>query len=274
MNRQVYTIAGVLTALVIMVFLGLAYHYRDVDLKHTRAELAELQSALMTNRLQLTNLQAVLTENLERVAKLEQERAAATKAQKSIEEEMRAALDSKEVTISELQGQLKVNIIDRVLFDSGEAVLKAEGETILQKVAKVLAQHTNRLVHVAGHTDNVPIRPAAWNRFPTNWELSTARATAAVRFLTEKAGISPTRVGAVGYGEFHPVASNSTAEGRAKNRRIEIVVLPESIVPKQLLTPPTTSPGHPAGTATTNAPTPPTTAPTNAVPVPPGPASE
>jgi chemotaxis protein MotB len=89
----------------------------------------------------------------------------------------------------------------------------------------VLASHTNRQIHVIGHTDDVPIR----RRFVSNWELSTARATAAVRFLQEKAAVDPTRLGALGYGEFHPVAPNTSAEGRAKNRRIEIVVLPEEL---------------------------------------------
>jgi chemotaxis protein MotB len=81
-----------------------------------------------------------------------------------------------------------------------------------------------------GHTDNVPIRPAARKRFPSNWELSTARATAAVRFLTEEAGIDPRRLGAVGYGEFRPVADNATPEGRAHNRRIAITILSDEMV--------------------------------------------
>jgi chemotaxis protein MotB len=115
------------------------------------------------------------------------------------------------------------------MFDSGEAELKPAGAAVLRKVAGVLAQHPNIKVHVIGHTDNVPIRAAARNRFPSNWELSTARATAAVRFLTETAGVDPRRLGAVGYGEFRPVADNATAEGRARNRRIAIVILSEEL---------------------------------------------
>jgi chemotaxis protein MotB len=143
-------------------------------------------------------------------------------AQKGLEDQMRAALESRDVTISELQGRLTVNIVDRILFDSGEAVLKEEGEKLLSQIASVLAQHTNRQVHVIGHTDNVPIR----RKFASNWELSTARATAAVRFLQEHAGVDPRRLAAVGCGEFRPIAPNTSAEGRAKNRRIEVVVLP------------------------------------------------
>ena len=157
---------------------------------------------------------------------------------------MRAALESKEITISELQGKLTVNILDRIMFDSGEAALKTEGEKILQKIAGILAQYPRRQIHVIGHTDNVPIRASARNRFPSNWELSTARATAAVRFLGEKAGVDPRRLGAVGYGEFHPIADNATPEGRAKNRRIALVVLSEELVGADTLDPsaPTSKP--------------------------------
>jgi len=109
----------------------------------------------------------------------------------------------------------------------------------------VLAAHTNRAIHVIGHTDNVPIRATARSRFPSNWELSTARATAAVRFLHEQAGVNPKQLGALGYGEFHPVADNATPEGRAKNRRIAVVILPEELVVK-----------NPASTAPVAAPPP------------------
>jgi chemotaxis protein MotB len=143
---------------------------------------------------------------------------------------MRNDLQSKDVTISKLQGKLTVNILDRILFDSGEAVLKPDGEAVLLKIAAILAQHPEIKIHVVGHTDNVPIRPEARSRFASNWELSTARALAAVRFLTERAGVDPRRVGAVGYGEFRPIADNSTPEGRARNRRIAVVILPDEFV--------------------------------------------
>lgn len=99
----------------------------------------------------------------------------------------------------------------------------------MRKIAAILSEHAQLKIQVIGHTDNVPIRPAARVRFASNWELSTARALAAVHFLTEQAGIDPRRVGAVGYGEFRPIADNSTAEGRAKNRRIAITIVPDEL---------------------------------------------
>jgi chemotaxis protein MotB len=144
---------------------------------------------------------------------------------RGLEDELRSDLESKDVTISKLQGKLTVNILDRVMFDSGEAILKPGGETVMRKIAALLAQHPDLKIHVIGHTDNVPIR----SRFTSNWELSTARALAAVHFLTEKAGVDPRRVGAVGYGEYRPIADNATAEGRSKNRRIAITILPNEL---------------------------------------------
>jgi chemotaxis protein MotB len=178
---------------------------------------------------------------------LERDKEAITRSQRNLEQEMRAALESKDVTISQLQGKLTVNILDHVLFDSGEAAVKPDGEAVLQKVAAWLAQHPQLKIHVIGHTDNVPIRAGARNRFPTNWELSTARASAAVRILTETAGVDPRRVGVVGYGEHRPVADNATPEGRARNRRIAITVLSEELAGADVI--PTLSSNVPPGSA-------------------------
>ncbi len=159
------------------------------------------------------------------VTDLEKEKESAGQMAKGLEEEMRSDLESKDVTISKLQGKLTVTILDRVMFDSGEASLRADGEPVLRKIAAILAGHPELKIQVIGHTDNVPIR----NRFAGNWELSTARALAAVHFLTEKAGVDPRRVGAVGYGEYRPIADNSTPEGRARNRRIAVTILPDEL---------------------------------------------
>jgi len=117
-------------------------------------------------------------------------------------------------------------MVDEVLFDSGEATLKPAGIAVLGKIGSVLAKAGDRRVEVQGHTDNVPIAGALAKRFPTNWELSAARATNVVRFLQEEAKIDPTRLSAAGYAEFRPKASNDTDGGRRQNRRIEILLVP------------------------------------------------
>ena len=186
------------------------------------AKLARATAEWQTNRNSIAALQ-------KQVADLQEEKASVGQKARSLEDEMRAQLESKDVTISQLQGKLTVTIVDRVMFDSGEAELKPDGAAVMQKIATLLAGHPELKIHVIGHTDNVPIRPTAQSRFASNWELSTARALAAVHFLTEKAGVDARRVGAVGYGEYRPIADNATTEGRAKNRRIAITILPDEL---------------------------------------------
>jgi chemotaxis protein MotB len=229
-NRQTLIIPSVLSGVVIIGFVALSVWQQNRSLALTRTELAELRQSAERDRSLVASLKENLSASQEQINRLQKERDAVTQRQQSLEQEMRAALQSKDITISELQGKLTVSILDRILFDSGEAVLRPEGEQVLMQIARVLSQYPNRQIHVIGHTDNVPIKAVARNRFPSNWELSTLRATAAVRFLCEKAGVSPQRLGAVGYGEYHPIADNATAEGRAKNRRIALVVLSEELV--------------------------------------------
>ena len=230
MPKETWMIASVLTIALLVGLLGFSSCDKKQRLDQAQEEIAAARVALAKSQTQVSELKNILGDSQQRMEQLQQEKDSALQAHKSLEDEMRAALESKDVTISKLQGKLTVNILDRILFDSGEADLKPDGAVVLRKVADILAQHPTLKIHVIGHTDNVPIRPSARNRFPSNWELSTARATAAVRFLCEKAGVDPRRLGAVGYGEFRPVADNSTADGRAGNRRIAITILSEELV--------------------------------------------
>jgi len=236
MPKETWTIASILTIALLLVLLGFSSWDKKQRIEEGLKQLEAARATLAKSEEDTAALRQKLSEAQAHMGELEKEKDAAVQTHKSLEDEMRAALESKDVTISKLQGKLTVNILDRVLFDSGEAELKPDGESVLRKVAAILAQHPNLKIHVIGHTDNVPIRAAARNRFPSNWELSTARATAAVRFLTESAGVDPRRLGAVGYGEFRPVADNATAEGRARNRRIAITILSEELAGADVVT--------------------------------------
>ena len=116
---------------------------------------------------------------------------------------------------------------DQVFFDLGRAELRPEGRDLLRRLAPILAAVPGTIL-VEGHTDDLPIRSG---RFPTNWELSTARATTVVRFLAEQGGIDPRRLAAAGYGEWRPRYPNTSAANRARNRRVEIVLLRQSLDP-------------------------------------------
>jgi chemotaxis protein MotB len=244
MSKETWIIASALTAVLLLGLLGYASWEKKREVEKVRAELVDALAAATKTQAEADDLKDKLAESQTRIHELAKEKDAVVQTHQSLEDEMRAKLESKDVTISQLQGKLTVNILDRVMFDSGEAELKPAGAAVLRKVADVLAQHSNLKVHVIGHTDNVPIRAAARNRFPSNWELSTTRATAAVRFLTEIAGVDPRRLGAVGYGEFRPVADNATPEGRARNRRIAITILSEELAGAD--TAPVTAPISPA----------------------------
>jgi chemotaxis protein MotB len=255
MPKETWIIASALTVALLLGLLGFTAWEKKREVERVRAELAEALAASAKSDAEAADLQDKLAESHARIENLQKEKDSAVQTHQSLEDEMRTALESKDVTISQLQGKLTVSILDRVLFDSGEADLKPAGAAVLRKVAAILASHPSLKIHVIGHTDNVPIKPAARNRFPSNWELSTARATAAVRFLTENAGVDPRRLGAVGYGEFRPVADNGTPEGRARNRRIAITILSEEMAGADTV--PTALPQSPAlpgaGSAATNA---------------------
>jgi chemotaxis protein MotB len=161
--------------------------------------------------------------------KQEEKKADALSAQNATEQKLDSQLQTEvkadQVQIQQLQNQLKVTIVNEILFPEGGWEVNKAGEQTLDKIVPTLKSLDKQLIEVDGFTDNVPIGPELKSRFPSNWELSTARATDVVRYLTSK-GINPNILSATGFGDTHPVASNDTPQGRAKNRRIEIVLKP------------------------------------------------
>ena len=141
----------------------------------------------------------------------------------SLIDKMKNEIDKGQITISELKGKLTVNMVDAILFDSGKAEVKPEGLLVLQRVIDILKEVSGKTIRIEGHTDNVPIIGVLAQKYPSNWELSAARAVNVARFLQER-GIDPLNLNAVAYGEFKPVAGNDSETGRARNRRIEIIL--------------------------------------------------
>lgn len=129
------------------------------------------------------------------------------------------------VTISKSGRVLNVRLPQDLLFGSGSAELAGEASIVLDKMAMII-DRSGQSVRVEGHTDNIPVRSG---RFSSNWDLSTARATRVLMYLQELGGIPPGRLAAAGYGEFRPLTSNDTPEGRARNRRVEFVITAEDL---------------------------------------------
>lgn len=152
--------------------------------------------------------------------------AAVTKNYEGLAAGLKAEISAGEVTISSLEGKLTVNLVDRILFDSGSAEVKPAGRKILAHVGSVLNLVLDKDIRIEGHTDNVPISGELRARYPSNWELSTARATSVARYLQDHAAVDPNRLVAAGLGEWRPVAPNDKPESRALNRRIEIILAP------------------------------------------------
>jgi chemotaxis protein MotB len=129
-----------------------------------------------------------------------------------------------ELSVEMKNGKVYVSMSDKLLFKSGDATVEKKGRDALQKLAAVLNKNPDISISVEGHTDNVPIKTIVYK---DNWDLSTARANNVIRLLSEEYGMDPHRLTASGRGEFYPVADNSTTEGKAKNRRTEIVLSPK-----------------------------------------------
>ena len=194
--------------------------------------LESQRAALESQRAALEKERAALQQETTQLkAASEQTNAQYTALVGSLSEEVKKG----ELQVRQYKDMLTVDVAEQVFFDSGRATLKASGRTLLEKVAAALKGYDDKVIRVVGHTDNVPIAKALQQVFPSNWELSVARATTVVRYL-EKDGIAPERMIASGRAEYEPVADNATEEGRRKNRRIEITLLNRELV--QETTPP------------------------------------
>lgn len=202
------------------------------QLNDTTALAGELKARLEKlgqNVDQLTSekgqLSAGLNDAKVRLEELRKQKAAAEATAatfRGLVQRLKAMIDAGTIKVTIRNGRMLLALPNDVLFDSGKTALKDEGKAALVQVAQALATITDRRFIVAGHTDNVPIKTA---RFPSNWELSTARAVEVTRLLVED-GMRPQVLSASGYGEFDPVAANDTVENKALNRRIEIVLEP------------------------------------------------
>jgi chemotaxis protein MotB len=208
----------------------------EVD-KILQAKSDSLSQAIFELRRKVADLDSENAKLRERHAALEKEIATLKQAKEeqvqkvsstyeSLLEKMKSEISKGQVTISELKGKLTVNMVDSILFDSGKAEVKEGGLEILRKVISILKDVNDKSIRIEGHTDDVQIVGALAKRYPTNWELSAARAINVARYLQSQK-IDPGQLSAVAYGEWKPVATNDTAEGKAKNRRIEIILVPK-----------------------------------------------
>ncbi|RZS95453.1 OmpA family protein [Cecembia calidifontis] len=198
------------------------------DLRNENVSQAQqFNTALQQKSNELNEKERLLAEREKSLREMQQIISRQDSITRSLNDLVRNALlgfNSDELTVEIRNGKVYVSMSDKLLFRSGSADVEQKGRQALRVLGDVLRKNEEIDVLVEGHTDNVPIRTA---RFRDNWDLSVARATSIVRILTDEQNISPTRVTASGKGEFMPRASNDTADGRALNRRTEIILSPK-----------------------------------------------
>ncbi|MBI4313330.1 MAG: OmpA family protein [Candidatus Omnitrophica bacterium] len=172
-----------------------------------------------------------LTSEIERLKQQkEREKDQLEEAKDLLQQRLQQEIADQQAKLEMTERGLVITFVAEVLFDSGKAVLRPESHQALGKVVQVVQEKvSDRDIGVEGHTDNEPIKHSGWK---SNWELSTARATSVIHFLEDQ-GINPKQLSAVGYGEHRPVASNESTEGRRKNRRVEIVILPKKLTKRE-----------------------------------------
>lgn len=181
-----------------------------------------------SQREMINRLNEALKVTEEEAARRERELRESESTHKELIGQLQKEITDGSIKITQLKDRLSVEIVDKILFASGSDQVTSEGKGVLKKVSEILKNVKENSIRIEGHTDNVPIGSRLAGKFPSNWELSTSRATQVVRYLSEL-GVSPENLSAVGLSEFRPVASNDTPEGKQRNRRIEIVLYPKDI---------------------------------------------
>ena len=203
--------------------------------KDRNAELADLKA----KNAYLKNINLQLSQNVERLNSDLKKKKSVIKLQdkvirllddtkRTIATSLKDEIAAQDIEIVETDDTLKVVFIDKILFDSGSVEINEKGKQLLLVMAESVRQHQDESILVEGHTDNLPLGPTLRDKFPSNWELSVARAVAVVRFLQKAGRLQPERLSARGYSFYRPVASNKSREGRRQNRRIEIILGPSS----------------------------------------------
>jgi chemotaxis protein MotB len=193
------------------------------DERSTRTELNQRLEKMEAEKADLLALKNQLSLQVqskqEEIAKLQG-------TYQELEQKMQEEIKKGDIRISSSGGRIKVDLVDKILFDVGDASITTRGEEVLSRVGAILASVQDKKIQVSGHTDDSPITDKLKDKYPTNWNLAAARAINVVRFLEEKAKVPGRTLVAAAYGPWEPISSNRNPSGRARNRRIEIVLTP------------------------------------------------
>lgn len=199
----------------------------EKKLKETLSEADILKDKVNKGESKIEELEQKISKLFGEKALLESQMDQLKSTHRSMIGELKNQIDKKEVNIEELKDKLSITFVDRILFEFGKSIISPQGKEILTKVGKVLGTLEDKKIRVVGHTDNIPIMEGYRYKYPSNWELSAFRAASVVRFFQKDIGIDPKNLEAVGRSFYDSIAPNETKEGRAKNRRVNIIIAPK-----------------------------------------------
>lgn len=235
-----YLLLFVLSVTVTLFLFGCVstQKYNDLETKNKKTEqdlasikreneqqknkIVDLESGIEKADMEITDLRKMSDEFRDQSAK---EIEALKLTYDSLEKSLKDEISQGKIQIERTKGKLTMKVAEELFFDTGKAEIKPDGKSILIRIGTILKKVPEKNIRIEGHTDNVRIVSTLRLKYPTNWELGSARATTVVRFLQDEVGIDPLRLSAVSFGEYRPVATNRTERGRAKNRRIEILLI-------------------------------------------------
>lgn len=196
-----------------------AEHRENIEKLNNRLDHEIQSNKLVVERLlgEIEKLEAVTTEQEKAMKEL------STQADQ-LEQQLKEEIEKGEIRLKRYKTKTVINIDNSILFDSGRTTVKEGVKKSLSKIAAALNNFPENNIQIEGHTDDVPIHTP---KFPSNWELSAARALSVLRFFVDKTDVDPRRLSAVGYGQYHPLVPNDTPENKRLNRRVDIVILPK-----------------------------------------------
>ena len=218
-----------LLTLSVLSFGGCVSKQQEQEIQELKMENLKLKNELDASKIRINGMELFINELKDQLAAektlREEEISRVSQTYKGLMDDLQKEVTDGQIEIENIKGVLTLNIAETLFFDSGKAELKPEGEELLKRIGEILNKIPEKLVKVEGHTDNVPIGGKLKEKYHTNWELAAIRAVNVTRYLQDSAGVDPSRLSAVSYSEFQPVRKNTTVANRAKNRRIEIVLL-------------------------------------------------
>ncbi|MEE9255633.1 MAG: flagellar motor protein MotB, partial [bacterium] len=202
--------------------------FQDQESKTTQRRVSEFETSAEESRKKIRQLEENAVDLRQKLARFEDKIRLQMQLEKDLSAQFAEETKKGIVTVKRSRDRIVIGLESSVLFSSGSATIRANAKKHLLKISLILRRYINREVQVQGHTDNIPISERIAERWESNWELSSARATRVLRYLVEVGNVDPRRMSAAGLGEYRPIADNATKGGRKKNRRIDIVLFPPS----------------------------------------------